>query len=338
VAFSADGSRILSRSTDHAVKVWDANKGQEILSLKSKMGEVVCVALSPDGKCIAGGCGKGSVRGPGFQAPDVPGDVKVWDADTGQETFTLKGHTTQVNSVAFSADGKRIVSSSNDQTVKVWDADAGREILTLKGHTGVVRNAAFSADGKRIVSGGVFQGRSNPGQTRRNTAGELRVWNAETGAEILTIKERIRPITSVAFSPDGKRIVTGSGSGTPAAARVVGAPPPSGELQLWDAVTGQDIRTIKDPTRIVYDVAFSADGKFIVSVSRNGSAYELGEVHIWDAETGQQVFTPERRTTSTTCGTFSPHGKRIASGSPDGTVRVWDFQTGRVAGPARQER
>ena len=77
----------------------------------------------------------------------------MWDADTGQEICTLKGHTDRVTSVAISADGKRIVSGSDDQTVKVWDADKGQEILTLKGHTAMVSSVAFSADGKRIVSG-----------------------------------------------------------------------------------------------------------------------------------------------------------------------------------------
>src|SRR6185295_9487023 len=77
---------------------------------------------------------------------------KVWDATSGQETLTLKGHTNQVTSVAFSPDGKRLASSSRDQTVKVWDAMSGQEALTLKGHTDQVLSVVFSADGKRLVS------------------------------------------------------------------------------------------------------------------------------------------------------------------------------------------
>ena len=79
--------------------------------------------------------------------------MKVWDADKGTETLTLKGHTGMVRSVAFSPDGKRIVSGSWDNTVKVWDADKGTETLTLKGHTAQVTSVAISPDGKRIVSG-----------------------------------------------------------------------------------------------------------------------------------------------------------------------------------------
>jgi WD40 repeat protein len=81
--------------------------------------------------------------------------VKVWDAQTGQETLTLKGHSGSVRSVSFSPDGKRIVSGGGyrDNTVKVWDAQTGQETLTLKGHSHYVMSASFSPDGKRIVSG-----------------------------------------------------------------------------------------------------------------------------------------------------------------------------------------
>ena len=78
--------------------------------------------------------------------------VKVWDATTGQESLTLKGHTDAVTSVSFSPDGKRLASASLDQTVKVWDAITGQESLTLKGHTALVWSVSFSPDGKRLAS------------------------------------------------------------------------------------------------------------------------------------------------------------------------------------------
>ena len=95
--------------------------------------------------------------------------MRVWDAATGQEVLTLQGHTDRVCSVAFSPDGRRIVSGSDDKTVKVWDAVTGQEILTLQGHTGGVHRVAFSPDGRRIVSGGLD--------------GTAKVWDSRAPAE-----------------------------------------------------------------------------------------------------------------------------------------------------------
>jgi WD40 repeat protein len=83
--------------------------------------------------------------------------VRVWDASTGQETLRLKGRSESVDSVAFSPDGRRIVSGSWDNTVRVWDAASGQETLMLKGHTSWANSVAFSPDGKRIVSGSADQ-------------------------------------------------------------------------------------------------------------------------------------------------------------------------------------
>ena len=101
--------------------------------------------------------------------------LKVWDATTGQELRTLKGHTDDVTCAAFSGDGKRIVSGSYDGAVKVWDADKGQEIRHAQGTHGTVSiSVGFSADGKRIVSGSVDK--------------TVKVWDADTGQEVRTLK------------------------------------------------------------------------------------------------------------------------------------------------------
>jgi hypothetical protein len=96
--------------------------------------------------------------------------VKLWDARTGQETLTLKGHTNAVMSVAFSPDGARLATGSNDYTVKLWDARTGQETLSLKGHTGSVTSVAFSPDGARLMS--------------RDAAGKVLVWEIPSGRRL----------------------------------------------------------------------------------------------------------------------------------------------------------
>jgi tetratricopeptide (TPR) repeat protein len=123
----------------------------------------------------------------------------VWDARTGQETLTLKGHTSLVSGVAFSPDGGRLASASYDQTVKVWDARTGQETLTLKGHTLGVSGVAFSPDGQRLASASLDQ--------------TVKVWDARTGQETLTLKGHTSPVWGVAFSPDGQRLASASKDG-----------------------------------------------------------------------------------------------------------------------------
>jgi hypothetical protein len=148
--------------------------------------------------------------------------------------------------VAFSPDGKRIVSRGGDNTARVWDAANGQEMLTLKGHPGGVQSVAFSRDGKRIVSGG--------------NDGTLSVWDATSGQETLTLRGHTGYVFHVAFSPDGKRIVSGGDDGT---------------LKIWDAANGQETLTLREDTDWVSSVAFSPDGKRIVSTGKHPK--------VWDA-------------------------------------------------------
>ena len=130
---------------------------------------------------------------------DEDGRLVMWDAATGKR-IAEAGHESEVRSVAFSPDGKRIITGSNDRTSKVWDAETGKDTLTLKGHTSTVYSVAFSPDGKKILTGSYDK--------------TAKVWDAETGKETLTLKGHTDGVTSVAFSPDGKRIITKYGDKT----------------------------------------------------------------------------------------------------------------------------
>jgi serine/threonine protein kinase len=226
--------------------------------------------------------------------------LKVSDAQSGQETLTLKGFSGLVYSVSFSPDGKRIVFAYGEYNgdipgaMKIWDTETERETLTLKGHSGLVASVSFSPDGKQIVSGSHDR--------------TVKVWDAETGEETLTLKGHSGLVFGTNFSPDGKRIVSGSYDHT---------------MKVWDAETGQETLTLKGHRRCVPSMSFSPDGKRIVSGSHDKM------VKVWDAESGRETLTLNGHTDSVTSVSFSPDGKRIASGSRDKTVKVWDTETGQ---------
>ena len=213
----------------------------------------------------------------------------------------LRGHTDDVNSAAFSPDGKLIVSASNDKTIRIWDAQTGKQIGdTIEGHTHFVFSAAFSPDGKRIVSA-----------SNDNT---IRIWDVQTGKQIgKPLEGHADGVLSAAFSPDGKRIVSASDDET---------------IRIWDAQTGKQIgKPLEGHTSGVLSAAFSPDGKRIVSASWDET------VRIWDAQTKKQIGNPLGEHTGTvSSAAFSPDGRRIVSASRDKTIRIWDAQTGKQIG------
>jgi WD40 repeat protein/serine/threonine protein kinase len=332
VTFSPDGKRLASGN-----KVWDAQTGQELLSLQGHTGAVYCLAYTPDGTRIA-------------TTSRIDKTVKVWDARTGQELLSVTG--CDGHSVVFSPDGKRLASISLDQTLKLWDAQTGREFLSLKGHE-LVKDLAFSPDGTRLVSGGdtvrIWDAQQDPRPrtfkvhdfvwfpsaafspdgTRLASGGmdrSVKVWDAKTGQELLTCKGHTTDVHRVAYSPDGKRLVSASG--------VLGDPDKPGEVKVWDAQTGQELLSLSSKGFLGIGVAFSPDGSRIVtSGGENHPVSGPGGVKVWDAQSGQELLTVKHNAYVYGVA-FSPDGKRLAGYTDqyqrDGSrVKVWDAETGR---------
>ncbi|KAK6971358.1 WD40 repeat-like protein [Favolaschia claudopus] len=269
VAFSPDGKHIVSGSDDNTVRIWDAATGEAIGEpLQGHDSAVTSVAFSPDGKHIVSGSYDNTVR--------------IWDAATCAAIGEpLQGHVNAVTSVAFSPDGKHIVSGSEDNTVRIWDAATGAAIgEPLQGHTVRIWDAAIGEaigeppagahqlDHVRCVLARWQAHRLLDLKTTRCAAGTLPLAR-RSGSRC---RGTATPVTSVAFSPDGKHIVSGSHDNT---------------VRLWDAATGEAIgEPLQGHDSAVTSVAFSPDAKHIVSGSDDNT------VRIWDAATGQAIREP----------------------------------------------
>jgi formylglycine-generating enzyme required for sulfatase activity/WD40 repeat protein/serine/threonine protein kinase len=287
VAIDPKGKRIVSGSYDQTVKVWDAETGKEQLTFPKHTGKVNCVAYSPDGMFIVSG-----IENHDSQGKPLPGEVKIWNAETGKEVKTLQGRTAEITCLAFSKDSKKLATASLDGTAKIWDLASGKEILTL--HANMRVSVAFSPDDQHIAVAGL-----EPTVT---------VYEIATGRPTLTLKGNATWIYCVAFSKVGNLLASGCEDGV---------------VKIWDARTGEEIHQSKAHASQVDSVAFSPDDTCLASASWDQTA------KVWDINTGQVKWTLNGHGRRVWCVTFSPDGKQIASGGHDAKVKLWDVDTGK---------
>ena len=246
--------------------------------------DVWCVAFSPNGSRIASA------------SEDMT--VKIWDAKSGAEIFTLQGHKDHLTSVVFNAKGDRIASASKDNTIKVWDVETGKELFTLMRQIEPpdplgVTSLSFSSDGAHIASA--------------TDNMKVEIWNLVTRSIINTLEGHTYIVSSVAFSPDGRYIASGSWDRT---------------IKLWDTETGTEVTTFKGHTSLVRCVAFSPDGTRIVSAGDDKT------IKVWNSEHGSEIFTLNGHSASVSNVTFSPDGLQVASAGFDNVIKVWDAANG----------
>lgn len=305
VTFSPDGRYIASGSIDGIVKIFEPISGNEIASV-STGGSVSSIAFSPDSRLLVIGDGIFPRDGwytPifGFENTSRSGVAIIWDIPAGHELARLH-HDGPVNSVAFSPDGRWIITGSTDGTARVWDVKTGVEIARMH-HQKRVNLVAFSPDGTRAASAEacfaqVFN--SDPCDPI------LKVWDPATGQEFWQTVHEGPWIPSLLFSPDGSRIATVSnfiGRCSSGRTRC------ENTVHVWDVRTGQ-LLIRKAHDGLIIALAFSPDGNWIAS--GGGPSEGEGMLYVWNSRTGQEIASFSFGQPWTAA--FSPDNRWIAVG------------------------
>jgi WD40 repeat protein len=263
-----------------------------------------------------------------------------------REIAVLAGHAGPLRSASFSADGRRVLTASDDGTAIVWDSKIRKPTVFLRGHTDILRSAVFSPDSRHVLTASddktarlwdadtgelisvplvghtdrIMSAIFSPDGQRIVTVSRdktARLWNSETGREIAVMVGHEGSVLCVAFSRDGRRIATGSADQT---------------ARIWDAANGQPIVVLHGHSNWVMQggvqlfgevrsVEFSPDGRRLLTASLDNTA------RLWDTQTGQTLFVLKHGW-AVASAAFSPNGQRIVTASWDKTARIWDSESG----------
>lgn len=332
-AYSPDSKTIATGSYDGTIRLWDATTGNHKTTLTSDKASVTSIGYSPDGNTIVCGTGNGDVQlwdtrtmklkstftGHTKRAKSViyspdgniiatassDGTVRLWDAATGKSKAILTGYT-RINTAAYAPDSKTIVTGNQAGKVHFWDVSTGELKNTFIGDRGIILNITYSPDGKTIA---VVSSYNDRVLLRDAKTGKHKTTLEHFGlidTIFLLLQNREYDINSIAYSPDGKTIVTGGDYYTVE----------KGTVYLWDARMGIRKRVIFKGPGAVYTVVFSKDGKKIIATGD-----WKNKVRVWDAETGRKL-TP-------TPADIQRGPKRLLH-SPDGTTTAQVHQNGTV--------
>ncbi|MGL4512903.1 MAG: protein kinase domain-containing protein [Lacipirellulaceae bacterium] len=301
VAFAPDGEAIASASQDGTVVVWrrGAKGFERSTAFTGHKGPVFAVAFHPNGETVASAGDDRVVRR--WSASEAkPADLArrlegLPDPAAAHREYA--GHSEPVRALAFSADGMRLVSGSQDNTLRVWDLARG-DSLALRGHGGRVRGVAFAPDGDHVASAA--------------QDGQARLWDIGRYLESRVL--RARPldghddaVLAARFSPDGARVVTASRDRT---------------ARVWDATTGKRLATLEEGHAFLASSAVPYNnGRSLASAAGDNT------VRLWDIGNGVERHSLAGTGRSAALA-VDPDGRLLATGGANNTVRLWDPQTG----------
>jgi WD40 repeat protein/serine/threonine protein kinase len=303
VTFAPDGKRVAaaSSSSDRSGRlwVWELRPGtplgfERALKITAPVRSAV---FSPDGQTLA--CVEFRIRdqviqGKGWDA--FRPDLTVRDPRTGGVRTRIEGHAQAVVAVAFTSDGRRLITGSLDKTIRVWDLATGQFVRTLVGHDQAVVALAVAPDGRTLASGSLDQ--------------TVRLWDLATGAERRVLRGHTAGVESLAFSPDGTTLTSAG---------------PDQAVRIWEVATGRLRATLRVEGDVngTLSLAYAPDGQSIAAGTSDGTLMIWGVTPDDGMPLLKRFRAHEKAINSLT---YSPDGAFLATGGLDDSVRLWDVR------------
>lgn len=282
LAISRDGKIVLTldltANSLSQIVLWDRHSGKVLRRLQPSIDTILAAAFSPDARRLVAGTSSGN--------------VSIHRVDGSESRVAIRGHLNKrISAVAFSSDGKYVVSASHDQTARIWDSKTGKQLRLLAGHTGAVTDARFSTDGRYVVTS--------------SADATARLWRTADGKELKRIASPDGSLAAAALTPDSRQLVTAGQSRA---------------LHVFDVESGKQVRRLGGYVEDVTSAVINDAQARLVTSSRN-------ELRIWDLKTGRQIQRRAFDDEGLSQIVVSPGG-RYAAVQKEASVTLVDLHSG----------